>query len=341
MSDEAQATPEATPASSTPAAAEPAVVDVSSYKAHVMRRLSEEAKESKGRDDKGRFQPRIVETPEEPGDAEEPAEAPEVKPEDDSPAEETAPEDGEEKPAVQEKPNKIEELRKKVEAERVKRRGEFETKRQLEEYQKIQPLVRSLNENKVGTVDKMLSDEEFGRLCDARIARLNGTETQQTQAVSAVEQRVTAKLAELERLQMEQAANSGKIEFARIVEHISSKHPDIQTAKEYLEDRGYDYTATCVKYADDTLKAQGYLPPTEQARDEVINYVLQELALAKKLESKRSAPASEKGEATPEVKKKKTLNSTLKGSPARAPEIRVTGHESYAELVKARLRAAK
>jgi hypothetical protein len=333
MPDEApQATTEAIPAT-TPSVDTP-VTDAQTYSALIQRRVAEARKDEpgKGRDDKGRFQPRLVE-PEKPA---EPAEEPTTE----KPAEEVAAETEPEKPAESEKSNKIEELRKKVEAERTRRRGEFETKRRLEEYSKVEPLIKSLNQNKVGTVDQMLSEEEFGRLCDARIARLNGTETQQTQAVSAVEQRVAAKLAELEALQLTQAANAGKLEFSRIVDHISAKHPDIQTARDYLEDRGFDYVATCVKYAEDTLRSTGHLPPPEQARDEVINFVLQELDLTRKLESKRAAPTSEKTE-TPDPKKKKTLNSTLKGAPSRPPEIRVTGSESYAELIKAKLRAAK
>jgi len=235
--------------------------------------------------------------------------------------------------------DKIAALRKKVDAERAKRGAELETKRQVSELEKHRPLLQGLESNKVGTVDSMLSVEEFEKLCDIRIARLQGQP--EPGKVSDVEQRMEKKLKDLESQEMSVAITRGKANYSKLVLSVSEKHPDFETACDWLTEKGYDFGDTCVETAEEIRARDGNIPPPEQARDAVIAYVMGELATAEKVKSKRK-PKESAEEKTEETKKaKKTLNSTIKGTVSKSPEVLVTGHESYAEMLKANLRASK
>jgi hypothetical protein len=345
MADEAQATTEATESENTPVS-EPApvseVTDVHSYlsmvKADLAKAKAAEPDSSKPRDDKGRFLG--SKAPEG-----EPLEAAEGEGEGE---EKTEPEPGE-KPADEpaaspDRKSRLAELEKRIAAEKERRRGEIEARKRAEETAKFAPIIQGLQQNKVQTVLDMLSEDEFGALCDLKIARMSGKE-QEYQA-SSLQKTVEEKIAQLEKRQREHLNALGKANFATSIERMVATHPDIDVVHEWLAEKGSSFGRASVEYADTWLAETGDLPSMEQTRDGVIAFVLKELETAERVSSKRKPKAPAESQtpqkaSEPEKPRKKTLTPNLKATISRSPEITVTGVDSYAELVKQSLRQAK
>jgi len=344
-SEQATTIETAAPEISAPA---PEVRDLQSYTDLVKLRLVEGQRETDGkpRDDKGRFQAQekpAEKTPEgkteaEPGDEDE---APQEEPDE----VEEGKAEVEAKPEV---PSRIEVLRKKVELERNKRIAEFETKKKLEQLEAHAPLIKGLAENKVSTLDGMLSDQEFEKLCDIRIARISGKQPPADQAQSnQVNERIEKKLSELEQRERNYQIQQAQSVYQKNVSQIASKAEGFEVARDYLFEKGHDFAQTCVETADEMGNLTGKIPSEQETIDTVIAWALGELETAEKVRSKRANlnPASdesgtvEKKEST--QKKRKSINSSLSGSAPKHADIRVTGHESYAELIKAQIRAQK
>lgn len=339
----------------TPSA--PAVVDdLQTYqslvraKAAESRAKAEPAPAVKPRDGQGRFAPSGKQDPE-PTGPEAAAVQGEPAPETEGaaePAQQTAPA----QPAKPPEPAKIDLLRQRVAAERERRRQESESKRALAEYRQHLPMLQGLQTSKVSTVDQLLTDEEFTRLCDLRIARVKGQPAPAEAVLGDVQKRLDAKLQEIDRRERETTMGIAKMNFSRIVDSIAPANPDYELAKEWVDAQGQTFAQTCIDYVEAVFaqdhNAQG--PTPEQARDAVISYALEQIEMGARIKQKRAAPApavqaaTEPDKAQPAAKetkpKPRTLSSTLKGSSARVEELPVTNHESYAELVKAKRRAA-
>lgn len=343
----------ATPAESTPVAAPaapesapastPEVFDRESYTALVKSRLEANPPAEDGsRDEQGRFKAKDAGEP-----AEAPAEAPEKEPESE-PAEETeekaeAPADEPAEAAAPDRKGKLAELAKRVEAERVKRRAEAERKRSVEEFERHRPIVQGLQTDKIGTVDSLMTDAEFEALCDRRIARLNAGAQGQTPQAVAEQQQIRAEAEQAKKMAASAQGQLARMTFIQQAERVSAKAEGVDAARDWAAAQGEDFGELCAKVAEATHSLHGYWIPPEQARDAVIAHALTQLATAEEVSRKRSpatiATKSEKH--TEEKRPKKTINSSLKGSSTKIPDIRVVDKESYAELVKARLRAGK
>lgn len=336
----ADAAPAAAPTSEQAPAAQPQVTDGSSYAALVKSRFLEAQAAAaepapdpgKARDDQGRFKPRLVETPAEtPAEqGDEQAETPEV--------ESAAPEAPAEPPSKQEK---LAELARRVEAERTKRRAEAERKAAQDEFTRAQPIVRGLQTDKVKTVDDLMSDAEFEALCDRRIARLNGQQQPSAEA-QAEAQKVRAEVEEARRTASEARGMIAKLSFQKQVDRIAPKSEGYEVSRDWCEAKGQSFAEVCADVTETVFNRDKYWMSPEQARDTVIAFVLTELQTAESVSGKRSpAPAAAPTSQPVEKPKRKTLNSTLQGSSSRSPDVRITGKESYAEHIKAKLRAGK
>lgn len=349
-----QATTEAAPAAaptSEPTATPLQVTDGSSYAALVKSRFleaqkaSETAPAEKARDGKGRFQPRLVETPAEPEQASEAEETEQTEtPAETEGGEGEAEEQAAETPAEPPtKQQKLAELARRVEAERTKRKAEAERKAAEQEFARAQPIVRGLATDKVKTVDELMSDAEFEALCDRRIARLNG-QPQQSAEAQAEAQKIRQEVDEARRAAAEARGMLAKLTFQKQIDRVASKSEGYDVARDWCETKGQTFAEVCADVTETVFTRDRYWMSPEQARDTVIAFVLNELQTAESVSGKRApapaeaAPTSQKTESRP---KRKTLNSTLKGSSSRAPDIRISGKESYAEYIKQKLRAGK
>lgn len=360
-----QTPPPAEPATSAPAesAGAPAeVTDLASYTARVkarseaLRSGADESAGDKPRDEKGRFQKAEGAEAEPAAYPEAEASAPEADqptPEGEQPAEAEseaeAPAEGEAEaeaaPAEPEpKQTKLEELRKKIESERARRVEELANKRRLEELDRAQPLLQGLQTDKLGTILQMVTPEEWERLCDMQIARLQGKEPEAK--AQQIEDRLSKKLTEIEKREQQIAIQENQRTYGRTVETLISQAPEYPKVKRWLDEHKYDITAEAVDFANTVLQKHKYIPTFEQARDEIVAYVLGEIEISKRVEEgeKPAVAASSKTPTEapkPKAKPRRTLNSTLSASASRPPEIQIRGKETFAEHIKARVASMK
>lgn len=335
------------------------VTDLKSYtqrikdRAEALRAGSTETPSDKPRDDKGRFQASA------PAAAEEAAEEAEESTEEQSAEAEEAPaeepeagaqaEEAEAAPSLeaapeQPKQTKLEELKKKIEAERARRVADIANKRRLEELDKAQPVLQGLQQDKLGTILKMVTPQEWEQLCDMQIARLQGKDTEQK--AKQVEDRLAQKLTEIEKREQQIAIQENQRNYGRSVETLISKDPSFPKVKRWLDEHRYDIGAESVDFANTVLEKHKYIPTYEQARDEIIAYVLGEIEISKRVDEgeqakPEAAPTSKPPAAVKTKTPRRTLNSTLRGSASRPPEIQIRGKETFAEHIKARVAAMK
>lgn len=301
---------------------EPQALDIQSYADGIKAKLaSEEVDGEKGTEgSEESVQEEQVDVQEEKGE--------QAEVEGDGSEEESEPD-----PAKDEEEQKIKAAREKIRLERERKEKAKGLESKAAEFDKVAPFIRSLVENKLDTLDKIISDSELNALLDRRIGKMSGKKDEDSKGNPELEA-LRREMKELRDSLGSQSKERERLTFSSSVAIEAPKHPDYDLANEYCQEKGYDLIAACTEFAEAERSAgRGY--PTERAAiNAIVDFIKSDLEISDRIYSKRKQKKEE-----PEEKEKQTKR-TVKTSSVRhktEDEPKITDRESYAMAIKRRL----